>query len=130
MNDNIKIKINENTKHEINLVGQFCGEDLNISIFGGDKGHIGAVALAVASVEGYQRKYSPTVSSLSVLDHKDDEVARFVAKEVASFLNKQVVVAAGIHIDNATLDDLKIVMENVKNVTEKLKMSLEERLNS
>ncbi len=119
-NKNIQLTINENTKHEINLVAQFCGEDLSVAIFGGDKPHIGAVAIAVANIDGYNRKYSPTISCISVLDHKDEEVARFVAKELSTLLNSQVVVTAGIHVDNATLNDINIIMENTRNITEKL----------
>ncbi len=116
-NRNVVIIENENTEYEITLVAQFCGRDLNISVFGGEKAHIGAVAIAVANLDGYERKYSPTVSCISVLDHKDEEVARYVAKELATFLNNQVVVTAGIHVDNATTDDIKIIMNNVKNIT-------------
>ncbi len=119
-NNNIKIKVSENTKYEITLVAQFCGEDLNVSVFGGEKAHIGAVAIAVANIEGYNRKYSPTVSCISVLDHKDEEAARYVAKELATFLNSQVVVTAGIHVDNATLDDIVLIMDNVRDITKKL----------
>ncbi len=119
-NENIKLVINENTKYEITLVAQYCGNDLNVSVFGGEKAHIGAVAIAVANIDGYERKYSPTVSCISVLDHKDEEVARLVAKELSLFLNSQVVVTAGIHIDDATLDDINIIKKSVKNITEKL----------
>ncbi len=123
-NKNIKLSVNTgkntNTKHEITIVAQFCGADLNVSVFGGDKPHIGAVAIAVANIDGYERKYSPTISCISVLDHKDEEVARYVAKELSKCLNSQVVVTAGIHIDNATSEDISIIMENVGNITEKL----------
>ncbi len=119
-NNNVHLIVNENTKYEINLVAQFCGKDLNVAVFGGEKAHIGAVAIAVANIEGYNRKYSPTISCISVLDHKDEEVAKYVAKELSAFLNSQVVVTAGIHIDNASIEDIKIIMDNVKVITEKL----------
>ncbi len=119
-NRNIILVENENTKYEITLVAQFCGDDLNISVFGGEKAHIGAVAIAVANIEGYERKYSPTISCISVLDHKDEAVARHVAKELSTYLNSQVVVTAGIHIDNATEDDIKKIMVSITNITETL----------
>lgn len=117
--DNITIKTNEGTKFELTLALQKCGDDFNISIFGGDKPHIGAVALAIANIRGYTRKYSPTVNVLTVIDHKDDEIARFVAKDLAIYFNAQVVVTAGVHIDNASKEDL---LETMKNVTEILRM--------
>ncbi len=119
--NNIKIILNENTKYELNLVAQWCGKDLNVSIFGGDTPHVGAVALAIANIEGYSRKYSPSVNVLTVVDHKDDEIARFVAKDLAIYFENQVVVSAGVHIDNATKDDLKKIMANVTEILQRFK---------
>ncbi len=61
---------------------------------------------------------------LTVLDHKDDEIARFAAKELATYFNTQVVVTAGVHIDNATKEDLIITMENVTKILQTLKSDL------
>ncbi len=119
--NNIQITLNENTKYELTLVAQWCGKDLNVSIFGGDTPHIGAVALAIANIEGYNRKYSPTINVLTVIDHKDDEIARFAAKDLAIYFNCQVVVTAGVHIDDATKDDLTKIMANITEILQSLK---------
>ncbi len=119
--NNIIIKREENSKYELTLSALWCGKDLNVAIFGGDTPHIGAVTLAIANIEGYHRKYTPTLNTLTVLDHKDDEIARFVAKDLAIYFNTQVVVTAGVHIDNATIEDLGRVMENVTEILQDLK---------
>lgn len=110
------IKVDENTKYELTATIQKCGEDLSICIFGGDRPHIGAVALGVGNIHGLDLKYSPTVSSISVVDHKDDEIARKVAKEVAKKLKIQVVVSVGIHIENAKIDDIVIIEKNIEKL--------------
>ncbi len=115
------IKIQKGTKYELTLIATWCGKDLNISIFGGDTPHIGAVALAIGNIEGYNRKYSPTVNVLVVPDHKDDEIARFAAKDLAIYFNNQVIVSAGVHIDNATKEDLVKTMENVTEILQTFK---------
>ncbi len=116
------IKLEENTKYEITLSAQWCGKDLNVAIFGGETPHIGAVELAIANIEGYNRKYSPTLNVLTVLDHKDDEIARFAAKDLAIYFNTQVVVTAGVHIDNATNEDLIKIMANITEILHCLKL--------
>ncbi len=121
--DNIIINIDSDSKYKITLVCQWCGKDLNVSIFGGDTPHIGAVAMAISNLENYTRKYSPTINVLTVMDHKDDEIAKVVAKDLATHFNCQVVVAAGVHIDNATQGDLLKIMENVKEILQRLKCS-------
>ncbi len=119
--NNIKVTLNENTKYELVLAAQWCGKDLSVSIFGGETPHIGAVALAVANIDGYSRRYSPTINIITVMDHKDDEIARFVAKDLAIYFDTQVVVSAGVHIDDATKDDLIIIMENVTEILRQFK---------
>ncbi len=118
--DNINIKLNENTKYEITATIQKCGEDLVVSVFGGEKPHIGAVALSVGHIDGYDLKYSPTVNSISVLDHKDDEIARMLAKNIAKFTRVQVVVTVGIHIEKATSEEIKKIANDIEVLQNKI----------
>lgn len=81
------------------------GDDLNVSIGGGSRPHIGAVALAIsrASLTDPDR-LSATTSVLAVTGHKEDELAKLVAHKLASELGVNVSVSCGIHYDGINED--------------------------
>lgn len=83
------------------------GEDLCVTIAGGEKPHIGAVALAqVRPSLSDPNQFSASVSVLTLLGHKEDEIAKHVAHKLAVAIRGNVVVSCGIHIDHATADQL------------------------
>ncbi|MBI5375762.1 MAG: hypothetical protein HZA77_10015 [Candidatus Schekmanbacteria bacterium] len=91
------------------------GNDISISISGGTKPHVGAVALSIPrpSLKNNE-KMSSTTSLLAVTGHKDDEVAKSVAEKVASSTGKTVVTIAGIHIDNASVKEIEAIRKNAE----------------
>ena len=114
-------------KHAIEAVAICCGEDINISIVGGEKHHIGAIAIGVPRDKTKVSKVninSATTSVICVQDHKEDEYAYFAAKHLATILDCVVTVSVGIHIDNVVEKDLDILSENFKEIIEKLEKSL------
>ena len=76
------------------------GDGLCVNIYGGDKAHIGSVAIAEPrpSLTG-DGSISATVSTYNCVGHKDGEVADTVAHALASRLNRRTVVVCGIHYD-------------------------------
>ncbi len=95
------------------------GKDLCVVITGGDRPHLGAVALAQPrpSLRDPAR-VSASTSVLTLLGHKEDLLARSVAERLASALNTNVVVCCGIHVDGITADELKAVEEAVDRFCE------------
>lgn len=78
-----------------------------MTLIGGDFPHVGAVALAEPRPSGVDRgKTSSSVSVLVRLGHKEDELAKRLAGEVAASLNLPVVLSAGIHIDHASAQEI------------------------
>jgi hypothetical protein len=83
------------------------GQDLSVCLFGGDRPHIGSVALAVPRPslrDGVA--LSATASVLNVVGHKEDRLTQSAAEQLAAGLGKVVSVAAGVHYDD--LDELGI----------------------
>lgn len=118
-------------KYFIESIGVFCGEDISISIAGGEKQHIGAVATAIptnAFKNGQKR--SATTNVICIEGHKEDEYAYSAAKTLSTELNCVVTVCVGIHVDNANEEDLKILTDNFNLIIEKLKKSLATRTNN
>jgi len=95
----------------LTLTAQAMGRGLNISLFGGDAPHIGAVALAEPrSSLRADGSLGATCSVLARLGHKEDELARCVALEVASRLNIVACVVCGIHVRDADEESIRIVL--------------------
>jgi hypothetical protein len=95
------------------------GEDLLIAIWGGDRPHIGAVAVAQPrpSLKD-ERIVSATASVFCYPGHKDDIVAKEAAERISSALNTNVTVTAGIHWDNIDEAGITCVMENSRELVE------------
>lgn len=95
------------------------GEDILVAIWGGDKPHIGAVAVAQPrpSLKD-ERIVSATASVFCYVGHKDDVIAKEAAEKISSALNANVTVAAGIHWDDIDEAGITCVMENSRELVE------------
>ena len=87
---------------------QEVGGDILVSLWGGDRPHIGAVGIAVPrpSLED-PKKWSATSSTLTFLGHKEDMLVKRISEKLASQLKRNVVVTAGIHWDTITRTEIK-----------------------
>ena len=92
---------------------RLIGEDVLVAIWGGEKPHIGAVAIAQPrpSLKNPQ-VISSTASVICLVGHKEDELAKAAAEILAAALETQVVVTAGIHWDNLEPDAIQRIIQN------------------
>lgn len=104
-------------RYQIQLTAVLCGRDLSVTITGGESPHIGAVCLAQYEDE----RNSATVSTICVYAHRDDQPAAVCAKDISSRLKCTATVSVGIHIDNATPEEINILNQNCMNCIEKLR---------
>lgn len=106
-------------KYSVNLVATITMDGLIVSIVGGEKPHVGTVALSIPQPNPENSsRLSVTTSLLTLTGHKDDEVARPAAEVLAKELNQIVVVIAGLHIEHATQKDLKKLVDNSMQIVE------------
>jgi hypothetical protein len=84
------------------------GDDLSVAFYGGDRHHIGAVALGVprASLDHNNKAGSASASVLCVVGHKEDQLARTAALSLAAQFQCVCCVMVGIHVDAATAEDI------------------------
>jgi hypothetical protein len=95
------------------------GEDLLIAIWGGDRPHIGAVAVAQPRPSLRDKsEISATASVFCYVGHKDDVIAKEAAEKISSALNTNVTVAVGIHWDDIDEAGITCVMENSRELIE------------
>lgn len=91
-----------------------CGKDLNVTISGGEKYHLGAAAIAVPRLEYKEgKKRTASTSVICVQGHREDELTYKAAKYLATSLDCTVAAAIGIHIDNITKEEYNQLLENV-----------------
>ena len=84
-----------------------CGNDLALTVCGGSSHHVGAVALAQPEDDPVRQA---TVSVLAAYGHRDDEVARRLSKRLAGALGCTISASVGIHIDDATSDEIAAIV--------------------
>ena len=107
--------------YNINCTALKMGNDWNISIYGGDIPHIGAIALGIPrpSLEN-KNKISSSVSVLTITGHKEDIIVQKIAKILSSTLNNTVVVSCGIHINDISFDDIQNLNLVIDNLVDEL----------
>ncbi len=107
-------KVARSGKYTVEAVAVRCGNDLNVTIGGGEKYHIGAAAVAVPRLEHKDgKKRSASTSVICIQGHREDELSYNCAKYLATKLDCTVVVAIGIHVDDIRADEFGILLENV-----------------
>jgi hypothetical protein len=87
------------------------GKDVVLFLGGGEKTHVGSV---VVCEPGNKARV------LNNKGHYDWVVAKPIAEKKCRKANKTVVCIAGIHVDNATKEDIKLLKENCKKIEGKI----------
>jgi hypothetical protein len=90
-----------------------------VAIWGGEKPHIGAVAMAQPRPSLKDPEVtSSTASVFSYVGHKEDELAKATAEILAATLETNVIVTAGIHWDNLPEEGIQRVIKNSEILVE------------
>ena len=87
---------------EIKAIIEFTDNGLNVLVAGGDKSHIGAVAIM---------DESKNLTSITFPKHKETIIAETWARQLYEKFNMPVVVSAGIHYDEITPNDILCVVK-------------------
>ncbi len=94
------------------------GQDLVVLIYGGDSPHIGATAVAYSTPSHYRDAITTSVSMVSLPGHKDYVLAQSAAETLGAAMQTSVVVIAGVHIDNATHEQIEEVIDTVNQLVQ------------
>lgn len=102
-------------KYIVNIsVHDTNGSGLAVFVRGGDKPHLGGVALASPGIEMHGRTLSKCdLWTITVPGHKDAELAQRIAKKICIASGEPVSVSLGIHVENATPEEIKLICANV-----------------
>jgi hypothetical protein len=109
----------EEDSYNLSAGVRLIGEDVLVAIWGGEKPHIGAVAVAQPRPSLKDPEVtSATASVICFVGHKEDELAKASAEILAAALNTPVVVTAGIHWDNLDPKDIRRIIQNSEILVE------------
>jgi gallate decarboxylase subunit D len=109
-------------KEHFEVTAQVCmlGNDVLVILYGGRE-HVGAAAMAQPrpgiSDPG---QIGATSSVFTYVGHKEDIIAKSMSEELARGLNKKVVVVAGIHWDNLSLEEIRAIAELCEELTKRI----------
>lgn len=106
----IEIKKSKN-KIQIVLKAIKMGDDLCIIITGGDKPHLGSVTLG---------EIKEKENTLSLKGHKEHFITSIVYNKLRKYYKGNIVVCAGMHIDNITKNEIDDIMSIVDNLIDSL----------
>jgi hypothetical protein len=103
----------EEDAYNLSASVRLIGADVLVAIWGGEKPHIGAVAVAQPRPSLKDPKLtSSSASVICLVGHKEDELAKATAEILAATLKTQVVVTAGIHWDNLAPEAIQQIIRH------------------
>ncbi len=94
-------------KYRVWLQCEGIGNDLVYILGGGQRSHIGSVVLKIPQKE---------VIIMKLEGHYDHEVLIPIAEAAAQKYHKKVVALGGVHIDNASKEDIDQLVSNCKEL--------------
>jgi hypothetical protein len=90
-------------RYKVWLEKKKVGDDILYILGGGERTHIGGIVFSEPNKE-------PRVVRLE--GHYDDIVLKYIAKAACKKYKTKVVVVGGVHVDNATKDEIEILVRN------------------
>ncbi len=96
-------------KHRVSVEKHWIGDDLLLILKGGEQPHVGAMVSCEPGKEA-------TITRLGT--HKDHIVLQPLAETACAKYKTTVVAVGGIHIDNATKEDIELVVQHCKRLEE------------
>ena len=95
------------------------GNGLVVFLTGGERPHLGGVALAcVPSADNAGLSHCDTWE-LTLPGHKDKELAARLARKLCLALREPVSVNVGIHIDKAGPEEIALLCEQAEEITDR-----------
>jgi hypothetical protein len=97
-----------------------AGDDLQLYIGGGERPHIGGVAVSLphGSLDDVSTP-SCTTSVFNLRGHRDGEVAKMFADAFCRAFGRTVCASSGIHVNGANEADIERLMEVCESLLEK-----------
>jgi succinylglutamate desuccinylase len=73
------------------------------------------------------KKWSATSSNFTFIGHKEDALVKVISEKLATELKRNVVVVAGIHWDDLTAQEIKIIEDLIQKMSDQILKRLRKR---
>ncbi|SHO58233.1 hypothetical protein [Vibrio quintilis] len=111
----------ETNNIKVELKALTVGNDLNVTICGGDQPHIGAVAVALPRASLLdENQRSASTSVITVPGHKEDLIAHRAAGQITTATGHVTTVTCGVHLDDASLPQIQQIDQMIGQLTTEL----------
>jgi hypothetical protein len=108
-------------RFSIQALVQEIGRDVLVSLWGGNRPHIGAIGMATPRPSLKDpKKWSATSSNFTYVGHKEDSVVKMMSEKLASRLKTHIVVVAGIHWDKIRPEEIEIIQELTRELGDQI----------
>ena len=94
-------------KYKVWLEKKKIGKDIVYFIGGGERSHIGGIVIC-------EPDKKPQIIRLE--GHFDDIVLKPIAEKACEKYKTKIVAVGGVHVDNATEDEIKILVQNCRDL--------------
>lgn len=98
-------------KYKIWLQRYEIGDDLVFFLGGGERSHIGGIVVAEPKKK---------VKAVRLTGHYDDIVLAPIAEAACKKYKTKVVAVGGVHVDNATKEEIDLLVENCRKIAQKI----------
>lgn len=92
------------------------GEDLMVLLSGGDRPHLGAMAVSGT----FKAEDGPFIASLCMPGHMEEEISRNLSLRLSAALGVTVGVACGIHLDSISRAEIQDVLSMGSGMVDEL----------
>jgi len=107
-------------EYNLSFIVEDTKRGLICSLTGGESPHVGCVCLSVPRKSLTGNGLSCDTYITPVCGHKDHIVAQKVAEKLCVSLNVPVSITCGIHVDNATSDQIKDIQRKLDLLIDKM----------
>lgn len=114
----ITVSVAQESPYGIVATAIACEKDWSITVCGGTKHHVGGIATA------YWESAQLQLHSFAFPSHKDHYVALMFAEQISRFSHTQTAVVAGIHVDDASDEEIGIMLQNSQSCCDLLLQKL------
>ena len=105
---------------KVYVTAWYMGESLLLCIYN-ENAHLGAVSVS----EFDHASGRNSVSTITLLGHKDDYLTREAAYLLGKHTQKPVGVICGVHVENITREEISQIMDNTKAAVEEIAARLD-----
>jgi len=98
-------------KYKVWLQRHDICDDIVFFLGGGERSHIGGVVIAEPGKK---------TKAIRLTGHYDDIVLQPIAEAACKKYKKKVVAVGGVHVDNATKQQIDILVENCKKLVKNI----------